>query len=59
MKYGRGIEESTNDRFVGMYVNDFTVDMGRKGKDGLMTLHKAAVQAGLLKKPAAIEFVKM
>ena len=59
MKYGRGIEEDANDRFVGMYVNDYTVDMGRKGKDGLLTLQKAAVDAGLLKNPAPIEFVKM
>ena len=59
MKYGRGIEESTNDKFVGMYVNDYTVDMGRKGKDGLLTLQKAAISAGLLKNPAPIEFVKM
>ena len=59
MKYGRGIEESTNDRFVGMYVNHYTVDMGRKGKDGLLTLQRAAIDAGLLKNPAPIEFVKM
>ena len=59
MKYGRGIEETTNDRFVGMYVNHYTVDMGRKGKDGLLTLRRAAVDAGLLKNAAPIEFVKM
>ena len=59
MKYGRGIEETTNDRFVGMYVNHYTVDMGRKGKDGLLTLQRAAIDAGLLKNAPPIEFVKM
>ena len=60
MKFGRGIETPTADEFVGMYVNDFTVDMGRRGKEGLFFLHKAAVEAGLVKKTTGkIEFVDM
>ncbi|OIO38023.1 MAG: ABC transporter substrate-binding protein [Candidatus Omnitrophica bacterium CG1_02_46_14] len=60
MKFGRGIPTGTADRFVGMYVNDYTVDMGRKGKDGLLTLHRAAVESGLLKGPEKkIQFVEM
>ena len=59
MKFGRGIEEKTADEFVGMYVNHYTVDMGRKGKDGLITLHQAALAAGLIPKAAKIEFVDM
>ncbi len=58
MKYGRGIETATADEFVGMYVNDFTVDMGRKGKDGLLALQRMAIDAGLVE-PAAIELVDM
>lgn len=59
MKFGRGIEEGTADEFVGMYVNDYTVDMGKKGKDGLLTLQRAAVDYGILKKAPKIEFVDM
>lgn len=59
MKFGRGIETQTADEFVGMYVNDYTVDMGRKGKEGLTFLHKAALESGLLKKANKIEFVEM
>ncbi|MBI2095558.1 MAG: ABC transporter substrate-binding protein [Candidatus Omnitrophica bacterium] len=59
MKFGRGIEENTADEFVGMYVNDYTVDMGKKGKDGLLALQKAAVKDGILSKSAKIEFVDM
>lgn len=59
MKFGRGIEPGTADRFVGMYVNDYTVDMGHKGKKGLLTLQKAAMDYGFLKKSAPIEFVDM
>lgn len=59
MKFGRGVETQTADEFVGMYVNDYTVDMGRKGKDGLLALQKMAIAAGLVKKPHPIELVDM
>ena len=60
MKFGRGIESETADEFVGMYVNDHTVEMGRKVKEGLYVLQKAAIDAGLVKKKLAkIEFVNM
>lgn len=59
MKFGRGIETETADKFVGMYVNDSTVNMGRKGKDGLQFLHQAALERGLLKNTHKIEFVAM
>ncbi len=59
MKFGRGIETATADRFVGMYVNDYTVDMGRKGKEGLVLLQQAATEAGLLRDAPKIEWVEM
>lgn len=59
MKFGRGIPTPTADRFVGMYVNDYTVDMGKKGKEALKFLHKAALDNNLVKKSNAIEFVDM
>ena len=59
MKFGRGIPEQTADEFVGMYVNDSTVDMGKKGKEGLLFLQAAAVDAGLITNPAKIDWVEM
>lgn len=59
MKFGRGIPTDVADEFVGMYVNDYTVDMGRKGKEGLLFLQKAAEDHGILKKTHKIEFVDM
>ena len=59
MKFGRGIPTDTADRFVGMYVNDYTVDMGRRGKEGLLALQRAATDYGILKKPVKLEFVEM
>ena len=32
MQFGRGIDEDTTDRFVAMYVNDLTLDMGERGR---------------------------
>ena len=32
MQFGRGIDEETADRFVSMYVNDLTLDMGERGR---------------------------
>ena len=59
MRFGRGIGEDTADEFVGMYVNDYTVDMGKKGKEGLLALQKAALDDGILPKSSKIEFVDM
>src|SRR3990167_5624824 len=59
MKFGRGIPTDTADEFVGMYVNDYTVDMGRKGKEGLLTLQRAAMDYGILSDSPKIEFVDM
>ena len=59
MKFGRGIPEGTADEFVGMYVNDYTVDMGRKGKEALVFLQKAAFENGFLKKLIPIDFVEL
>src|SRR4051812_41080472 len=44
MQFGRGIDEATADRFVAMYVNDLTLDMGDRGR--------AAVTHLLGKEPA-------
>jgi len=32
MQFGRGIDAETADRFVAMYVNDLTLDMGERGR---------------------------
>ncbi|MBI4353459.1 MAG: ABC transporter substrate-binding protein [Candidatus Omnitrophica bacterium] len=59
MKFGRGMEPSAADEFVGMYVNEDTVRMGKKAKDGLRILQEAAKKNGLLKDSKKIEFVEM
>lgn len=57
MKYARTTPRDTIDRFIGMYVNELTVNMGRRGKDGLIHLHESAKASGLLKNEHPIQFV--
>jgi 1,4-dihydroxy-6-naphthoate synthase len=35
LSFGRGLERGKADTFVGMYVNDFTLDLGQSGKDAV------------------------
>lgn len=38
MSFGRGIDASTADEFVAMYVNDLTLDMGERGREAVTRL---------------------
>ncbi len=57
MKYGRGMKTEIADRFVGMYVNDWTVDMGAKGKRAVKELLKRGAKAGIVP-PVAPKFIQ-
>ena len=46
--YGRGLELERIDRFVAMYVNDYTVDYGPRGREGVKTLLERGAKAGLV-----------
>ena len=56
-KYGRGISDELNDRFVGMYVNHYTVEMGEKGAAGFQKLLDWGYEAGLLPNRIKLDFV--
>jgi 1,4-dihydroxy-6-naphthoate synthase len=57
MQFGRGLDEGLTDRFVGMYVNDLTLDYGTRGRAAVERLLGDAQSAGLLPKPVSVEFV--
>ena len=48
LQFGRGLDTQLGDRFVGMYVNHWTLDMGDKGKRALAVLLDRAAEAGLV-----------
>ena len=57
MTYARGIKEDLTDKFVGMYVNDYTLDYGEKGRAGVRRLLEWGYQAGVIKNEVEVEFV--
>lgn len=57
MQYARGLDRSKADTFVGMYVNDWTLDYGDKGRQAVRLFLERAVKAGLISKPVTVEFV--
>ena len=57
MQFGRGLDVSTADRFVSMYVNDWTLDYGERGRQAVQTLLDRSFEKGLLPHAVKIEFV--
>ncbi len=56
MDYGRGIARETADRFVGMYVNDYTLDYGPRGRRAVELFLRRGFEAGLIPHRVAVEF---
>lgn len=56
--YGRGLDRSKADTFVGMYVNDWTVDFGERGRQAVRLLLARGYEAGIIPKLVVPEFVE-
>jgi 1,4-dihydroxy-6-naphthoate synthase len=57
LRYARDLDPALADRFVGMYVNDWTVDYGPKGGEAVRTLLGRAAVMGLVPGPIDVQFV--
>jgi 1,4-dihydroxy-6-naphthoate synthase len=57
LDYGRGIDRETGRKFVKMYVNEDTLDMGEPGLAALNHLYTRAVEKGLLDAVPTIDLV--
>lgn len=55
--YGRNITRQEEDRFVSMYVNHYTRDLGEKGEKAIRELLERGYEAGILPKLVEPEFV--
>ena len=53
-RFGRGLDEGRTDRFVGMYVNELTLDYGARGRAAVRRLFDEAFAAGLLPSPVSV-----
>jgi 1,4-dihydroxy-6-naphthoate synthase len=56
LRYARDLDPKLADRFVGMYVNEWTVDYGPRGREAVRTLLSRAAELGLVP-PVEVEFV--
>ncbi|MFH1419276.1 MAG: MqnA/MqnD/SBP family protein [Planctomycetota bacterium] len=57
LEFGRGLDTDLTDRFVGMYVNKWTLDYGERGREAVRRLLAHGFEAGLVPAPGEIEFV--
>jgi 1,4-dihydroxy-6-naphthoate synthase len=58
MPLARGMDTQLADRFIGMYVNDFTLDYGETGRAAIREFLGQAHASGLIPAPVALEFVE-
>ncbi|HUQ68598.1 MAG TPA: MqnA/MqnD/SBP family protein [Planctomycetaceae bacterium] len=57
VQYGRDLDRSQADKFVGMYVNDWTLDFGDRGREAVRTLLQRAYDAKIIPHPVKLEFI--
>ncbi len=48
LQFGRGLDQESGGEFVGLYVNELTLDPGEKGRRAVAELYRRAAAAGLL-----------
>jgi len=58
MGFARGMDPKVADRFVGMWVNDMTVEMGERGRRAVQAFLDRGFEAGVLPKRVAVDFVE-
>jgi 5,8-dihydroxy-2-naphthoate synthase len=56
IQFGRGLDLERTDKFVGMYVNELTLQYGERGRQGLERLMSDAFESGLIPKRVQVEF---
>ena len=57
-KWGRGIDDETNKEFVGMYVNNRTIDYGKDGRDAIRLFLKEGQKIGMVDEKLIVDDIK-
>jgi 1,4-dihydroxy-6-naphthoate synthase len=57
LKYARDMDHKLADEFVGMYVNDWTIDYGEKGRTAVNRLLDEGAAIGMIPKCTPVEFI--
>lgn len=58
LNYARDMQTELADRFVGMYVNDWTLDYGQRGRAAVNQLLKEGAEAGIVPAVGAVDFIE-
>ena len=58
MAHARGMDNPLADEFIGMYVNDYTLDYGDTGREAIRRFLGEAAAKGLIPPVGALEFVE-
>jgi 1,4-dihydroxy-6-naphthoate synthase len=56
-QFSRGLDPSQVDRFIGMYVNETTLDYGADGREAVALILKEAYEKKIIPKQVPLEFV--
>jgi 1,4-dihydroxy-6-naphthoate synthase len=57
MKFARGLPREKADTFIGMYVNDWTLDYGERGRKAVRLFLERGFDSGVIDRPVAVSFV--
>ena len=58
LQFARDMNPELADEFIGMYVNEFTLDYGERGRQAVKLFLQKGHEAGFLEEPAKVEFVE-
>jgi 1,4-dihydroxy-6-naphthoate synthase len=56
LQYARDMDKGLADKFVGMYVNEWTLDYGERGREAVRRLLAEGHAKGIIPSPVAVEF---
>jgi 1,4-dihydroxy-6-naphthoate synthase len=58
LRYARDMDVGLADQFVGMYVNEWTLDYGSRGREAVQRLLDEGHRLGVIPRPVAVDFVE-
>jgi len=58
LEYARGMDRKKADKFVGMYVNSYTLELGKRAEDAVALLYKVGYDAGFIPVKVVPEFIE-
>jgi 1,4-dihydroxy-6-naphthoate synthase len=58
LKYGRGLAKNLGEKFVGMYVNEDTLELGEEGEKALNILFEKAYRGGFIANSVKVDILR-